>query len=191
MRDTGILSPRARVELLGGILVDMHRPSVRELEVKRRLVEVVARAFDADVVSSDPIHPEAYATCLLHRFSIAEFDRMLEVGRIELLDGVVRECQSAVFRRHREQPLPAELLGNAMRRLAILMNSSDVVPPTATLRERAGRLLGAHPLRAGAALQLAAALVSSDDAPQGETFVCLDARLRDAARREGFAILPA
>jgi hypothetical protein len=37
---------------------------------------------------------------------------------------------------------------------------------------------------------LAAALVSSEDAPQGETFVCLDTRLRDAARREGFAILP-
>jgi hypothetical protein len=49
---------------------------------------------------------------------------------------------------------------------------------------------GAHPLRAGDALQLAAALVSSEDAPQGETFVCLDTRLRDAARREGFAIRP-
>ena len=101
------------------------------------------------------------------------------------------ECQSAVFRRHREKPLSTELLGNAMRRLAEVMTSSDVVPPTATLRERAGRLLGAHSLRAGDALQLAAALVSSDDAPQGETFVCLDARLRNAARREGFALLPA
>ena len=100
------------------------------------------------------------------------------------------ECQSALFRHHREQPLSTELLGTARRRLADLMNSADVVPPTTTLRERAGRLLGAHPLRAGDALQLAAALVSSDDAPQGETFVCLDARLRDAARREGFAILP-
>jgi uncharacterized protein len=101
------------------------------------------------------------------------------------------ECQSAVFRRHREKPLSAALLGNAMRRLVDLMDSSDVVPPTATLRERAGRLLGAHPLRAGDALQLAAALASSEDSPQGTTFVCLDTRLRDAARREGFAILPA
>ena len=100
------------------------------------------------------------------------------------------ECQSAMFRRHREKPLSTDVLRVAMRRLADLMNSSDVVPPTATLRERAGRLLAAHPLRAGDALQLAAALVSSEDAPQGETFVCLDTRLRDAARREGFAILP-
>jgi predicted nucleic acid-binding protein len=101
------------------------------------------------------------------------------------------ECQSAVFRRHRQEPLPAQLLGDAMRRLADVLSSSDVVPPTTTLRQRAGRLLGAHPLRAGDALQLAAALLSSDDAPQEEAFVCLDARLRDAARREGFAVLPA
>jgi hypothetical protein len=40
--------------------------------------------------------------------------------------------------------------------------------------------------------QLAAALMWCDDAPGAATpFVCLDERLRDAARREGFAILPA
>ena len=48
----------------------------------------------------------------------------------------------------------------------------------------------AIPLRAGDALQLSAALTWTEDAPRGETFVCLDARLRDAASRQGFAIRP-
>jgi predicted nucleic acid-binding protein len=100
------------------------------------------------------------------------------------------ECQSAVFRRHRETPLPVAALDGALRRLRDLVVASDVVPPTIPLRERAGRVLGGHPLRASDALQLAAALEWCENAPAGETFVCLDARLREAARREGFTVLP-
>jgi hypothetical protein len=73
----------------------------------------------------------------------------------------------------------------------MLMEGADVVEPTLALRDRAGRLLATHPLRAGDALQLAAALVWCREAPHETPFVCLDARLRDAARAEGFAILPA
>ena len=65
-----------------------------------------------------------------------------------------------------------------------------VVGATDQVRVRAGRLLAAHPLRAADALQLAAALVWSDDQPQGESFVCLDERLRAAAASEGFASVP-
>ena len=101
------------------------------------------------------------------------------------------ECQSAVYRRHRATPLAAGLLEQTRQRLATVMTNADIVAPTTALRERAGRLLAAHPLRAGDALQLAAALAWCDDVPAGETLVCLDARLRDAARAEGFAILPA
>lgn len=101
------------------------------------------------------------------------------------------ECQSALYRRHRDATLPAGLLEQALRRLTSLVEDADVVAPTLRLRDRAGRLLAAHPLRAGDALQLAAALVWCDDTPGGETFVCLDERLSAAARREGFAILPA
>jgi len=67
----------------------------------------------------------------------------------------------------------------------------DVVAPTPRLRRTAGRALAAHPLRAADALQLAAALTWSAEQPGGEGFVCLDDRLRDAAQREGFAVLPA
>ncbi|MBI4635003.1 MAG: type II toxin-antitoxin system VapC family toxin [Candidatus Rokubacteria bacterium] len=101
------------------------------------------------------------------------------------------ECQSALYRRHREVRLPARSLEQALHRLAGLVEDADVVAPTLRLRERAGRLLAAHPLRAGDALQLAAALVWCEDTPVGETFVCVDERLRDAASREGFALLPA
>jgi len=55
---------------------------------------------------------------------------------------------------------------------------------------RALRLVRTHPLRAGDALQLAAALVACGERPEALPFVCLDDRLRDAARREGFTVLP-
>lgn len=57
-------------------------------------------------------------------------------------------------------------------------------------RARALRLLSVHPLRSGDALQLAAALIASEERPESLPFVCLDDRLRDAARREGFTVLP-
>jgi hypothetical protein len=58
------------------------------------------------------------------------------------------------------------------------------------VREQAGRVLRLHPLRVADALQLAAALVWCQGDPIHHDFVCLDQRLREAARREGFHILP-
>lgn len=100
------------------------------------------------------------------------------------------ECQSAVYRRHREGELPLTALDEALIRLKALVADADVIAPTERVRERAGRLLAAHPLRAGDALQLAAALIWCNETPQGDSFVSLDDRLREAARREGFAIVP-
>ncbi len=100
------------------------------------------------------------------------------------------ECQSALHRRRREETLSPLVLVEALARLGRLAEDLDVVAPTARLRERAGRALGAHPLRAADALQLAAALVWSDDSARGESFVSLDDRLREAARQEGFEVLP-
>ena len=100
------------------------------------------------------------------------------------------ECQSAVYRRHRDGELPLRVLNETLVRLKALVDNADIVAPTLRVRERAGRLVASHPLRAGDALQLAAALVWCNDAPQGDAFVCLDGRLREAARREGFTVLP-
>ncbi|MGE5851158.1 MAG: type II toxin-antitoxin system VapC family toxin [Candidatus Methylomirabilota bacterium] len=100
------------------------------------------------------------------------------------------ECQSALYRRRREGALPPAALAQALERLKALVADVDIVAPTTPLRERAGRLLAGHALRSADALQLAAALVWCDESPQGDAFVCLDDRLAEAARREGFTVLP-
>ncbi len=100
------------------------------------------------------------------------------------------ECQSALYRRHREGGMPPAALARPLERLRSLTADIDVVAPTLPLRERAGRLLAGHPLRAADALQLAAALIWCDESPQGNAFICLDERLAEAARREGFTVLP-
>lgn len=100
------------------------------------------------------------------------------------------ECQSALYRRHRESPIPFTALREAETRIAAFFEDVDAVGATLDLRRRAGRLLALHPLRAADALQLAAALMWCAERPSGEDFVCLDERLREAARREGFTVLP-
>ena len=100
------------------------------------------------------------------------------------------ECQSAIYRRHREKPLPVVGLTQALDRLQAIAEDVDTVAATDRVRHRAGRLLAVHPIRASDALQLAAALVWCEEHPRGETFVSLDERLRQAAIREGFLLLP-
>ena len=117
MREAGILAARARVELLDGVLVDMPRPTEREMEITRRVAEVLTeRLGNATVQPGEPFHPEAYATFdptlmvhdwetlpltrpyRLHRFSVDEYRSLVEAGvlpsqnRYELLDGVVLEA---------------------------------------------------------------------------------------------------
>jgi predicted nucleic acid-binding protein len=104
--------------------------------------------------------------------------------------GTVVECLSALHRQRREGRLSLALVEQGTRRLAGLIDDSDVIDPTSLLRDRAGRLVVTYPLRAADALQLAAALAWCDGVSDGESFVSLDERLREAARREGFAILP-
>jgi len=104
--------------------------------------------------------------------------------------GTPVECLSAIYRRHRETPVPGPLLTVALERLRALIEDADSVAPTDEVRRRAGRLVAAHPLRAADALQLGAALVWCEEQSHGEAFVCLDDRLREAARREGFTLTP-
>ena len=62
--------------------------------------------------------------------------------------------------------------------------------PSLQVRDNAARVLLLHPLRAADSLQLAAALVWANQKGLGHEFVCLDRRLRGAAHREGFSVLP-
>ena len=100
------------------------------------------------------------------------------------------ECQSALYRRHRDEPLAPAALAQATGRMRAFVEHADSVAPTDEVRRRAARLLAGHPLRAADALQLAAALIWCEEQPHDETFVSLDERLRTAARREGFELAP-
>lgn len=97
------------------------------------------------------------------------------------------ECASALSRREREGALadpPA-----AWARLEQVARTWNEIPPAPALRLNAVRATRTHGLRAADALQLAAALVASEEAPGDLPFVTLDERLADAARREGFPVL--
>ncbi|TAK22693.1 MAG: PIN domain-containing protein [Chloroflexota bacterium] len=105
--------------------------------------------------------------------------------------GTPVECRSVLARREREGSL---LTGNAVaahRAFEALFSQAQEIPPSVIVRDRAIRLVDVHDLRAADALQLAAALVWTRERPAGSGFVCLDRRLRAAAGREGFDVLPA
>ncbi len=100
------------------------------------------------------------------------------------------ECVSAISRRAREGLLGAEGEAAARGLLGDLSESWTEAQPTARLRGLAEQALTAHPLRAADALQLAAALIWCGPQTRGCSFVCLDERLRTAASRSGFDLLP-
>ena len=126
--------------------------------------------------------PEARSTALVDLFA---GDR-----EVTIWWGTPLECQSAIFRRHRDRPLDGAQLNAARDRLRAVIDHADVVAPTDEVRRRAGRLVAVHPLRAGDAFQLSAALLWSEDHPHAESLVTLDARLGEAAAREGFTVPP-
>lgn len=100
------------------------------------------------------------------------------------------ECTSAVFRMSRERRLTATDIAATRLRLSSLASEWSEIQPDELLRTTAERAVGVHSLRAADALQLAAALVACDGSPADLPFVCLDTRLREAALREGFVVLP-
>ncbi len=99
------------------------------------------------------------------------------------------ECVSALARLEREGNLTAPSLGQGLRRLDGLTRSWREVEPVTSVRTTAIRLLRVHPLRTGDALQLAAAIVAAEGDPATLPLVTLDARLAQAADREGFAVV--
>lgn len=100
------------------------------------------------------------------------------------------ECVSAMNRRLRDEPDAKASVRDALQLVAALAKEWTEVAPTEALRKRAERLLAVHAIRAADALQLAAAMVWARDDPADRGFVCLDERLRNAAGREGFRVLP-
>lgn len=105
--------------------------------------------------------------------------------------GSLVECYSAFARLRRDGALKFEEEEQLRGILASLSDTWTEIEPSEDIRDITGRLLLNHPVRAADSLQLAAAIVWADKKPRGHHFVCLDFRLREAARKEGFSVLPA
>jgi predicted nucleic acid-binding protein len=105
--------------------------------------------------------------------------------------GSVIECYSAFARLRREGFLKSEEEDSIRHLLSLLSDTWTEIAPSEDVRDIAGRLLMLHPLHAADAMQLSAALVWAGKRPKDHQFVCFDLRLRDAARKEGFSLLPA
>jgi hypothetical protein len=101
------------------------------------------------------------------------------------------ECASAFARLRRQDHLTVEEEEGLRRLLALVAEEWTEIEPTVEVRSLAGRILFTHPLKAADSLQLAAALMWSGRDGAGHEFVCLGNRLRLAARKEGFTVLPA
>ncbi len=103
--------------------------------------------------------------------------------------GSEMECVSALSRLERQGALSPDTLAQAFERVRALKSMWHEIQPLEILKETAIRLLRVHQLRAGDALQLAAAIVASEHRPSSLGFVCLDERLKIAAQREGFNVI--
>ena len=104
--------------------------------------------------------------------------------------GTPLECHAAVVRAVRDKRVSRDEATEAAERLREARAQVREVAPLEAVRTRAMRLLTSHQLRTADSLQLAASLIWCEEHPASETFVCLDQRVREAARREGFTLLP-
>ena len=100
------------------------------------------------------------------------------------------EMRSGIMRLVRERAMTMEQAQAAIARVESFWDEVHAVALADAVKLRAKRLLGLHPIKAADALQLAAALTAVYDNPVGWDFVCLDKTLGDAARREGFFVVP-
>ena len=104
--------------------------------------------------------------------------------------GTVVECTSAIARLRREGFLDTAQEQRVAFVLHAVVAEWTEIQPSEELRRSSIRLLRHHPLRAADALQLAAADLWAAGRPEGNAFICIDRRLRDAALLEGFVVLP-
>jgi hypothetical protein len=102
--------------------------------------------------------------------------------------GTAVECRSALQRLVREGELTTDGDVESIRVLRTLVDSWTEIQPRDEMRLRATRLLAVHSLHAADSLQLAAALTWRPEPDHEAAFVCLDERLAEAARREGFTL---
>lgn len=113
-----------------------------------------------------------------------------EDGDLVVWWGTLIEGYSAFARLRREEVFTGEEEFQSRQLLTRVSSQWTEVRPSNLVREQAARVLLLHPLRAADSLQLAAALVWAGSQTASLKFVCLDLRLREAASREGFQVVP-
>lgn len=118
-----------------------------------------------------------------HMIKVADSD-----GHFVVWWGTRVECTSAISRLEREGRLDAVQATAILHSLELMAFSWREIEPSDEVRRLAQKLLRRHFLRAGDALQLAAAITAAEDHAGTLEFVCLDDRLTLAALREGFRV---
>jgi uncharacterized protein len=96
------------------------------------------------------------------------------------------EIASALARLVRMKQLDSGEWAQSRRLAATLSDSWFVIQPSDVLRAKAVQLVDRYELRAGDAMQLAAALEWSEGVPQGRVFLTADQKLQEAAVLSGF-----
>ena len=100
------------------------------------------------------------------------------------------ECESALARRRRQGGLSEVADREGHVQLRDIASAWYVVDPGVAVRDRAIRIVRVHAISAADALQLSAALAWCEGRPRGHELVTLDSRLAEAARLEGFTVVP-
>lgn len=127
---------------------------------------------------------------LVHEATSRQMQRLAdEDSRMVVWWGSEVECASALSRRQRSGVLDHQQITSAQSRLKKFATIWLEIEPEELVRSTAIRFLRVHALRAGEALQLAAAFVGADGRPDSLPFVTLDARLAEAAASEGFQLV--
>jgi predicted nucleic acid-binding protein len=98
------------------------------------------------------------------------------------------EVRGALNRLHREGVISKPALQASWERLSGLLRASRCIEPVEIVRELALAQLDRFPLKAGDALQLAAALVWCRQRPYRRKFICNDRQLHSAADELGFEV---
>jgi predicted nucleic acid-binding protein len=104
--------------------------------------------------------------------------------------GTIVECWAAIARRERESELSADAADRARMNLRMFKGAWSEIEASDDVRDYAMTSAQRHRLRSADALQLGAALAWAHGRPRDHIVCTLDDRIVEAARREGFNVVP-
>ena len=140
-----------------------------------------ARPAFWDASAIVPLCVPEYTSAALHRLTLEHHPLIVWWGTsVEIFSALARLAQGG--------SITTDSLERARISLVELRSSWVEIFPSDQVRSLAEEMPLRHHLRAGDALQLAAALVWCGGQPRDRSFVCLDRRLAHAAAQVGFTV---